>query len=120
MGTPSEATHGPARTKPRIDALSVALDETAAHEDALAATVAVFRALANPNRLVVLQVLSEPKTVAQLRVELQIADPGSKLQDLEVVGLVERVDDSYPVQWQRIPGVAGSLVELIERFSSSC
>lgn len=97
-------------------ALTVALDQNADDALALAAAVAVYRVLANPNRLRVLRALSAPKTVAQLRVELQITDPGSHLQDLAVVGLVERVTGSYPYRWELVPGAAERVSLLTELF----
>lgn len=112
-----EATPSPARTGPHRDALSVALDGATEPSVALAAAVAVFRTLANPNRLTVLRALSESKTVAQLRVECEMPDPGSNLKDLEVVGLVERVARSYPVQWQRVSGSAERLSVLTRLFA---
>ena len=94
----------------------MALDAAADPEVALAAAVAVFRMLAHPKRLMVLRALTEPKTVAQLRVECAISDPGSQLLDLSVVGLVERVAGSYPKRWQRVPGSARRLDALRKLF----
>lgn len=99
------------------DALTVALDTSTEPAAALAAAVAVFRTLANPNRLRVVAALDEPKTVGQLRVHSQLSDPASCLRDLQVVGLVQKVAGSYPVLWQRVPGSGERLGVLSRSFA---
>ena len=113
---PREIPRLPGIASADTDALTVALDVSVDPEVALAAAVAVFRVLAHPKRLMVLRALTEPKTVAQLRVECEISDPGSQLLDLSVVGLVERVAGSYPKRWQRVPGSARRLDTLRKLF----
>lgn len=96
-------------------ALDVALDPSNDQTVQVDAIIAVYRALANPRRLKILAALRNPKTVAQLRVECDEHDPGSHLRDLVVIGLVEKIDGSFPVRWIRRPDATARLETLARR-----
>lgn len=81
----------------------------------LNAAAAVFKALGSRDRLLVLEALSEPKTIPQLRVEHALTYADNHLSVLASAGLVERLPGVTPRLWQRVPGSVEQLARLVSR-----